>query len=181
MNTIVRWQRHRNILGCVIGVFALWGMAVVPVDASLRHVEHEIRGMDCAPCAYGMQKSLQKLDGVENVQVSLNNARGTLTLAPGNEVTFEQIREVIRDGGFKPMAATARIAGTLKRDGDHAILTTESGQQYRLEIAGGSQGAPDKRLQAFSEGSRILVTARVPAGEERVEVLEVQDVTNLSE
>lgn len=180
MNTIVRPQRHRNILGCVIGVFALWGMAIVPADASLRQVEHEIRGMDCAPCAYGMQKSLQKLDGVEDVQVSLNNAMGTLTLAPGNEVTFEQIREVIRDGGFKPMAATARIAGTLKRDGGRAILITESGQEYRLDTSGESQGALDESLQAFSEGSQVLVTARVPASGERVEVLEVQDVTGLS-
>ncbi|MES1944486.1 heavy metal transport/detoxification domain-containing protein [Salinisphaera sp. PC39] len=173
-----RWT-HRPHLGLVS--LLLVALASTPAAASLRQVQHEIRGMDCAPCAYGMQKSLRKLDGVEDVQVSLNDAMGTLTLAPGNEVTFEQIRDVIRKGGFKPMAATARVAGALKRDGDQVILTTESGQEYRLEIAKDARDALSKRLQAFSEGSRILVTARVPAGTEQVQHLQARDVTGVSE
>lgn len=133
--------------------------------------------MDCAPCAYGMQKSLLKLSGVQNVQVSLNDAMGTLILAPGNDVTFEQIRDVVRDGGFKPMAATARIAGTLKRDRDLWTLTTQDGRQYRLDVG---TSASD-RLQALSGARQVLATVQVPADAEPVGHLRVEDVSELTE
>lgn len=133
--------------------------------------------MDCAPCAYGMQKSLRKLTGVQDVQVSLNDAMGTLTLDPDNDVTFEQIRDVVRNGGFKPMAATARIAGTLKRDGDRWTLTTQDGRQYRLHIG----SSASDRLQALSGARQVLATVQVPAEAEPVEHLRVEDLSELTE
>lgn len=179
MIAITQRPTHRPLLGLVS--LLLVALVSTPAAASLRQVQHEIRGMDCAPCAYGMQKGMQKLDGVEDVKVSLNDAMGTLTLAPGNQVTFEQIRDVIRDGGFKPMAATAEVAGTLKREDERPILTTESGQKYRLEIAGDSRDKLGERLRAFPDNSRILVTVQVPAGGGPVQRLQVRELTGLSE
>lgn len=178
MQAIAQRLTFPNALGVVLGILVGW--SAIPADASLRHVAHEIRGMDCAPCAYGMQKSLRQLDGVSEVQVSLNEARGTITLRPGNTVTLMEIREVIRQGGFKPMAATVRVAGTLKGEDGRLVLRTESGHEYRLGVSGDAQGL-DKRLRELSQGERVLVTAQVPAGKGRVERLQVHDVTELSE
>ena len=49
---------RRGALGFLLLFSA--GLAPASADASIRFVQQEIRGMDCAPCAYGMQKSLLK-------------------------------------------------------------------------------------------------------------------------
>lgn len=175
MNANALPQAVRSAVGLVLLVSV--GLASAPADASIRYVRQEIRGMDCAPCAYGMQKSLRKLDGVQDVQVSLNDAMGTLTLAPDNAVTFEQIRAVVRDGGFKPMAATARIAGSLERDGDRWRLTTQDGRRYTLDVDSGDSD----QLQALADARQVLVTVRVPVDAEPVEHLRVEELSELTE
>lgn len=163
-------------LGTLAGILVLFlGSMATPAEASIRYVQQEIRGMDCAPCAYGMQKSLRKLDGVEDVQVSLNHAMGTITLAAENDVTFERIREVVRDGGFKPMEAKARVTGTVERDDGEPTLVTEDGRQYHLDV--------DARLRDSlpAAGQRVLVTVQVAADVEPVTRLRVVDISAQSE
>jgi copper chaperone CopZ len=70
--------------------------------AELLKVEQVVYGMDCAPCAYGLEKSLKKIAGVKEVTVSLNKGTATLELKPGNKVTVKKIKEVIRVNGFTP-------------------------------------------------------------------------------
>ena len=56
--------------------------------AQLVKVDQEVFGMDCAPCAYGLERGLKKMDGLERVKVSLNDGKAYLTLAPNNELTI---------------------------------------------------------------------------------------------
>lgn len=60
-----------------------------------------------------MSVALKKIDGVQDVKVSLNEGRADVELKPGNRVRLDRIREVIRSNGFTPKGANVTVSGTL--------------------------------------------------------------------
>ena len=80
--------------------------------------------MDCAPCAYGLERGLEKLDGLEKVQVSLNDGKAYLDLANNNNLSLRQIQEEVKKNGFSAKNAEIVIKGNfVEQDGTYAIQT----------------------------------------------------------
>ncbi len=83
----------------LMGLFLLSG----PVLATPQEVlEIDVAGMTCAFCAYGVEKNLGKLPGVEKVQVSLEAKKARVVMKVGETPDETTIREIIRDAGFTP-------------------------------------------------------------------------------
>jgi len=83
----------------LIGLFLLSG----PVLAEPHEVlEIDVAGMTCAFCAYGVEKNLGKLAGVEKAQVSLESKKARVVMKAGETPDETTIREIIRDAGFTP-------------------------------------------------------------------------------
>ena len=59
---------------------------------------------------------MKKVQGVEDVHVSLENAFTEIWLRPGNSVTLAQLRAVIRRGGFTAGEAHLRGVATVTED-----------------------------------------------------------------
>ena len=74
--------------------------------------------MDCAPCAYGLERGLKKMDGLERVKVSLNDGKAYLTLAPNNELTLQKIQKVVKNNGFSARNAEVTLKGELLKAGN---------------------------------------------------------------
>jgi len=131
-------------------------LLTAPVFADgLREVDQTIFGMDCAPCAYGIEQGLSKLSGVTAVRVSLNEGRAVAQLAPESTTTLAQIREVIRHNGFTPKDANVTLVGRLVRDGERWWIDAGQGGRWLLD-------APDHTLpDAQTPGSENRVTLRV--------------------
>lgn len=131
-----------------------------PVYAGgLTDVEQTIFGMDCAPCAYGIEQGLTKLPGVTNVRVSLNEGQAIVTLAANNSTTLESIRKVIRDNGFTPKAAHVTVVGTLIHADGQAWLEAPGLPRYRL--AAGND-AVEAALRARPNGGTVTVRGEIP-------------------
>lgn len=81
-------------------LIAALAFGVATARAELLKLEQKVYGMDCAPCAYGLEKSLKKLPGIKDVSVSLNKGTATIELKPGNKVTVAEIKDVVRKNGF---------------------------------------------------------------------------------
>jgi hypothetical protein len=56
---------------------------------------------------------MQKVDGVQNVKVSLNDGLTILDLKPDNTVTLAKLRQVIKNNGFVSKEAAVIARGTL--------------------------------------------------------------------
>lgn len=116
-----------------LGLFlALFGLALPTYADGLTRVEQRIFGMDCAPCAYGIEQGLKRLSGVTEVRVSLNEGVAVVALTPGSTTTVENIRKVIRDNGFSPKAAQVVVTGKLVRADGHAWLEASGLPRYQL-------------------------------------------------
>lgn len=60
----------------------------------------DIKGMSCGGCTGSVDRVLSALDGVQSVQVSLEQANATITYDPAL-VTLEQLQTGIADAGFE--------------------------------------------------------------------------------
>jgi copper chaperone CopZ len=127
-------QRHSLTLPKRLGVFlALLGLALPTFADGLTRVEQRVFGMDCAPCAYGIEQGLKRLSGVTEVRVSLNEGVAVVSLAAGSSTTVENIRKVIRENGFTPKTAQVVITGKLVRSDGLTWLEASGLPRYQLK------------------------------------------------
>ena|SRR5437867_10038117 len=96
---------------------------------------------------------MQKLDGVQNVQVSLNDGLTILDLKAGNAITMVKLRQVIKNNGFVAKEAAVIAGGEPRTDrlfvvgGTNEELMLSTAPQ-RVDGAWRLRVSPPKRLQA---------------------------------
>jgi copper chaperone CopZ len=86
-------------------------VAVEPVQAEYLRIQLRVYGLDCELCARGVGFSVQRLDGVKSVDVSLKSGTLEIVLKPGNTFKMSDLRKRIRENGFRPMEATVTAIG----------------------------------------------------------------------
>lgn len=116
------------------------GIVLTAQADGLLEVKQTIFGMDCAPCAYGVQQRLKKLPGITQVDVSLNDGIASITVAPDSPVTLAQMHDVLVDGGFTPKQASITVEGRIIKDGEHLLLVSGA-DRYSLSFPAGIPSA----------------------------------------
>lgn len=61
----------------------------------------KVDGLACAFCAWGLEKKLKKLEGVERVNISLNKGTVLIQFKEGVEVEEEVLKRIVKESGFK--------------------------------------------------------------------------------
>ena len=74
-------------------------------------VKIEVDGLSCPFCAYGLEKNLNKVEGVQTIKIDVENAFVLLTISEGKSVDEETIRKSIEDAGFTPRSITKENDG----------------------------------------------------------------------
>lgn len=149
-----------------LGVFlGLLGLMLPTYAEGLTRVEQRIFGMDCAPCAYGIEQGLKRLSGVTDVRVSLNEGVAVVALATDNTTTIESIRKVIRDNGFTPKAAKVVVTGKLVRADGQIWLEASGLPRYQLtgitkDVEAKLSAGPEDEVQLQGEMPESDATAR---------------------
>lgn len=112
------------------------GLFLIPfqVQAQLLEVKQTVFGMDCAPCAYGLEKRIKQIDGVQSASVSLNDGLLTTNLTKDNQLTLQRIRKAVEESGFKAKEANITVKGTVTQDkSGKLILETIAGERFTLK------------------------------------------------
>ena len=89
---------------------------------------------------------MQKVPGVVSVRVSLNDGLTVLDLKPGNNVTFTNLRQVIRNNGFVTKEAQVVAVGAVSTAGGVVVLEV-SGTRERFTLQPGS----GQQLQRYDD------------------------------
>ncbi len=113
-------------------VFTLLVFGFQFTNAQLIKVEQEVFGMDCAPCAYGLERGLKKLDGLEKIVVSLNDGKAYLNLASGNTVTLKKIQDEVKKNGFSARNAKIIMIGDLNKVGNEWVMKVNN-ETFKIE------------------------------------------------
>jgi len=59
-----------------------------------------VKGIACPYCAYGVEKRLNKVDGVENVAVDIGDSVVRVTMTEGSTLTESRARTAVKEAGF---------------------------------------------------------------------------------
>ena len=118
-----------------------------------------------------MSVAIQKVDGVESVQVSLKEGRAKVQLKPGNTVRLSTLREQIEKNGFTPKEASVVAEGE---------LTTVKGR-LRFTVSGTAEAfLADASNQRATEGTPTIVEGVVAVAQkgtpERMHISKMQPV-----
>ena len=62
--------------------------------------ELRVDGLACPFCAYGIEKKLNTIDGVNDVDIDLNSGLVTVDVTEGAALNDSQMTELFNDAGF---------------------------------------------------------------------------------
>ncbi len=109
--------KYKTILSFSILVFCT--LFSTPINAQTKleqervYIKIEIKGMACPFCAYGMEKELKKVAGVDHVEIELKKGLAYISTPIDQKPTKESLEKIIIDGGF--------TAGKIEFD-DHPFI-----------------------------------------------------------
>jgi hypothetical protein len=90
--------------------------------------------------------AVQKLPGVESVNVSLERASTDIQLRPGNTITLGQLRAIIKNNGFTTKEAVVTAIGSLVERGGQPALEVTGTNTVMLVVADPKQPAVFKQV-----------------------------------
>ena len=79
----------------LIILLAPLGVNAAPVSYSL-----EIDGLACPFCAYGVEKKLSSIDGVEEIRVDIEKGQVIVIMSDGSTLSESGAREQVNKAGF---------------------------------------------------------------------------------
>jgi cation transport ATPase len=131
------------------------GLLFSQASAQLLKVDQVVYGMDCAPCAYGMERSFKRMDGVKQVEVGLQKGIAHLTLEDDNQTTLQAIQQKVKNGGFTANKAEVVLKGKLvKAESDWEIQVNDETYQVTNDT--------DPNIRASLKAGKIKVRGLVP-------------------
>lgn len=86
-----------NLRSMLILAAVLWSGAVFAEGAQYRL---SVDGLACPFCAYGIEKQLSALEGVENVETRIKDGAVVVTMAEGRSLDEGAATGAVRDAGF---------------------------------------------------------------------------------
>jgi copper chaperone CopZ len=73
--------------------------AILKTD--ITYVKIVVDGMACPFCAYGLEKSIKKLEGVKNLYIDINEAFITFAVLTSKKPSEEKLNKLVIEAGFK--------------------------------------------------------------------------------
>ena len=107
-----------------------------------------------------MRVALKGVEGVDNVDVSLNQGRATVKLKPGNHVTLAQLRAAVAKNGFANKEAAVVAVGDISADGG----------QLKFQVNGTAESfalSPSPAI-TLNPGPSVVVEGTVPPENHKV-------------
>lgn len=113
-------------------------------------------------CAHAVSVAMKKVEGVESVRVSLNRGEALLGLKPGNSVTVERIRQVVRDNGFTPKDSDVEIVGKVVERGGKAALAVSGPDVVYLLVDHRHATGKVQKLWKEAREKEVVVRGHLP-------------------
>src|SRR5687767_3535719 len=118
---------------------------------------------------------MKKIDGVTDVHVSLEAALTHVDLRPGNTVTLDELRTVIRRSGFRP-GDTQMIAVGVVRDRKGQLVIDLAPAKAEIPLAAGNTAALNEAREFSKAASAVTVQVE---GTIQKDVLTLQRISRM--
>jgi len=79
-------------------------------------VKVRVDGLACPFCAYGLEKKLKRIEGVEGLEIMLNEGLAIVYFDEGTQIDEGVLEEKVREAGFTPRGITIEDGSADDRD-----------------------------------------------------------------
>jgi mercuric ion binding protein len=86
-----------------------------------------VDGLSCPFCAYGLEKKLKSIDGVEKLEIKINDGLAILTYKDGAKIDKDVITKKVKEAGFTPGEITIGTAQEQKMANGEKITLNVQG------------------------------------------------------
>ncbi len=83
-------------------IIILFVLGISTSLAQSNEVKVRVDGLSCPFCAYGLEKKLNDLDGVESINIDFEEGLVVLQVTDSENISEEEIRTNIEKAGFTP-------------------------------------------------------------------------------
>ena len=126
-----------------------------------------------------MRVAVEKVKGVDSVEVNLKRGVAHIRLVEGNGVTLARIRQVIKDAGYVSHDATVTVIGTVESSGARpAFIVAGTKERFGLRSDPTAPAALDSAVK-MTAGLPVELTGVVPVTDpsgKGTQVIRVQSV-----
>ena len=91
------------------------------------------------------------MEGVKNVEVSLEKGLAKIEINPANQVTLSQIQTVVKKNGFSPKSAQLKLKGKIS---DKQVTITNSNESIPATVEADEKPEPEKEYMI--EGNLVI-------------------------
>ena len=98
-----------KILQLLLIMGLLLAAPLAPVSAqesSPQSATIQVDGLSCPFCAYGLEKHLKKVKGVDGVKINMKSGKATVALKSGMQVDDAVLTEAVKKAGFTARGIT---------------------------------------------------------------------------
>ena len=120
-----------------------------------------VDGLACPFCAYGVEKRLKKVGGVESVRVSFRDNEATLSAKNNESVAVAEIPRAIEKAGFTAGAIEISVVGQLIGDVTDGWLLEVAGHDKSFSLTDLKQGFEGELRALGSKGTPVRVRGTV--------------------
>ena len=92
------------------------------VNAQVEEVGIRVDGLSCPFCAYGLEKKLKKINGVNDAIINIDKGVAKLKGKKDESIVVEGLKDAVTDAGFTPRQITAIVVGAVEEHGDFVVL-----------------------------------------------------------
>ena len=148
-----------------IAVWLLVGRSI-PAQAEVQSMTVTVDGLACPFCAFGLEKKLKKVEGVEQLEIDVDAGEAILTVAPGTRLgassgaggnptpgLVPRVKEAVVEAGFTPRDLRSTVEGNIVHtDGTMRLSVSGTGEILLLE-----EDSPISELQRFAGDHPVQV------------------------
>lgn len=147
-------RRVCRLLIVVMGIFVF--QMASSAGAEISGITLRVDGLSCPFCAYGLEKRLKKVDGVRDMEISINTGVVTLKITDGKTPNLSLIREAVKGAGFTTREIRITAIGTLDVQEERVQLNTKGSDQKFLLF---EKETPDGGLLGKEMRTRLAILA----------------------
>lgn len=134
---------------------------VAPAWAQVESATVAVDGLACPFCAYGVEKRLKKIGGVESVRVSFRDNEAMLSAKNGESIAVVEIPEAIKKAGFTHGAIEINAVGQLTGDATHGWLLKVEGHEKKFSLTDLDEKFGRELQAVATKGSHVRVRGTV--------------------
>ena len=134
-------------------------LSATSAHAAISSLTVTVEGMACPFCAFGVEKRINKVKGVNSVNVDMRTGQALVTAEPDASIHYRDIPQAIRDAGFTPGEMRITSSGHVGKDKSNRMIF--SLEEFPLTLIIDNNELQSRLETAIKSGRPMMLTGPV--------------------